>query len=354
MPWNTTRLSQLLNIEYPIIQAPMAGASTPAMALAATRAGGLGSLGTALQGVDAARRDIAQMVDAGAGPFNANFFVHQNPIEPFDMGPEAQAVITRWYQNLDAGPEIKPHIAKPSFDDQTCDMLVELRPHVVSFHFGLPESHLVERLKAAGIIILSSATSVKEAQWLEQRGADAIIAQGAEAGGHSGWFIERGIAEVAGTMALVPRMVDAVDVPIIAAGGIADGRGIAAAMMLGASGVQIGTAFLPCSECASPDVHKQSILTASGDDTVYSKGFSGRRARTIVNQFARDMADVDDMAAFPLMNPVTGPLRAVSANQGRGDAVSLWAGQGVGLVTETRSVTKVFEDLITQADDLLA
>lgn len=197
------------------------------------------------------------------------------------------------------------------------------------------------RVKQAGIIVLSSATSVAEARWLEERGADAVIAQGYEAGGHSGWFLPRGAANVAGTMALIPRMVDAVDVPVIAAGGIADGRGIAAALMLGAAGVQIGTAFLTTPESMAAPVHKAELLNASGDDTMLSKAFSGRNARTVVNDYASEMDTVTEWPDFPLVNAMTGPLRKTSAETDRPDAVALWSGQAVGLNREATTAQTV-------------
>lgn len=353
MSWKTNRLTKLLDIKVPIIQAPMAGASTPEMVVASGDAGALGSLGCALQTKPKIRADVAKVRKSCKHSFNMNFFTHERPAMDQAKIALAKDRLTGWYERLDAGEPVAPQEATLPFDSALCTLVVKAAPKVVSFHFGLPSAKLVERLLDAGIVVLSSATSVKEAVWLAERGVSAVIAQGYEAGGHSGWFLDRKGSEVAGTMALVPRIVDAVDVPVIAAGGITDGRGIAAAMMLGAEGVQIGTAFLTSPECSISEVHKQAILDASGDDTVCSKAFSGRAARTIVNEYALDTANDADWPDFPLMNAATAALRKASADQDLPDAVSLWSGQAVGLVKDRRGVQQAITDLVQDADKLL-
>lgn len=332
MAWHDTPLTRLLNIDYPIIQAPMAGATTPAMAAAAANAGAMGSLGCAMMGVGAMAAELRAAQAGTNRSLNVNFFAHARPVPDEDLNAEAAARLAPWYDRLGAGEVKAPADAIPTFDEAFCEAVIACGPTVASFHFGLPEAALVDRLKAAGILILSSATSAEEARWLEDHGADAIIAQGAEAGGHNGWFLPRRGADLTGTMALVPRVVDAVRVPVVAAGGIADGRGVAAALMLGAAGVQVGTAFLATPECASPEVHKQAVIAATGDDTMATRAYSGRLARGIANDFSRDMAAHADWPDFPLMNAATGPIRAASAGAGLPDAVALWSGQGAGLV----------------------
>lgn len=332
MAWHDTPLTRLLNIDYPIIQAPMAGATTPAMAAAAANAGAMGSLGCAMMGVGAMAAELRAAQAGTNRSLNVNFFAHARPVPDEDLNAEAAARLAPWYDRLGAGEVKAPADAIPTFDEAFCEAVIACGPTVASFHFGLPEAALVDRLKAAGILILSSATSAEEARWLEDHGADAIIAQGAEAGGHNGWFLPRRGADLTGTMALVPRVVDAVRVPVVAAGGIADGRGVAAALMLGAAGVQVGTAFLASPECASPEVHKQAVIAATGDDTMATRAYSGRLARGIANDFSRDMAAHADWPDFPLMNVATGPIRAASAGAGLPDAVALWSGQGAGLV----------------------
>lgn len=315
----------------------MAGASTPAMATAAANAGAMGSLGCAFAGADQIRNDVRAVRNASNRALNLNFFVHVRPRIDEAKIRRASARLAPWFDRLGAQPTPPAETLLP-FDAAVCEVVIAAAPKVASFHFGLPDAALTGRLKDAGIVVISSATSVVEARWLEDHGADAVIAQAYEAGGHSGWFLERAGADVAGTMALVPRIVDAVTVPVIAAGGIGDGRGIAAALMLGAAGVQIGTAFLATPESIISAAHKTALLAASGDDTVMSPAFSGRRARTIVNDFAADMAGFDDWPDFPLMNAATAPLRAASVAAGLPDAIALWSGQAVGLVrAETTS-----------------
>ncbi|MHA1128703.1 MAG: NAD(P)H-dependent flavin oxidoreductase [Alphaproteobacteria bacterium] len=351
--WKDRRLCDLLGIVHPIIQAPMAGASTPEMAVAAAIAGGMGSLGCAMQTVDQVAADMHHIRQYTNRAINLNFFVHTPPRANPKRAAEAQDRLASWYERFDAGnmPEaIETHYP---FDTAMCDTVIRLAPKVVSFHFGLPDAVMITALKAAGIVILSSATSVVEARYLEENGADAIIAQSYEAGGHSGWFLPRGTAEVAGTMALVPRIVDAVNVPVIAAGGIADGRGIAAALMLGAAGVQIGTAFMATPECMASETHKNALLSASGDDTMMSKAFSGRRARTLVNKYATEMAPVDDWPDFPIMNTLTGPIRKASVKADSPDAIALWSGQAVGLIRKS-STAEVLNSLVAEAQSILA
>ena len=327
----------------------MAAASTPAMAAAAGNAGALGSLGCAFSSADQLGGDARAVRSASNRSLNLNFFVHVRPRVDDAKIHRARGRLAPWYDRLDLRAAPEPAETHLPFDAAICDAVIVAAPKVASFHFGLPDAALIGRLKDAGIVVVSSATSVAEARWLEAHGADAVIAQGHEAGGHSGWFLERDGADVAGTLALVPRIVDAVRVPVIAAGGIGDGRGIAAALMLGAAGVQIGTAFLATPESRISAAHKAAVLSASGDDTVLSTAFSGRRARTIVNDFALDMAGFDDWPDFPLMNAATAPLRAASAAAGLPDAVALWSGQAVGLVragTTSQVVARLVDETV--------
>ncbi|MGI3184618.1 NAD(P)H-dependent flavin oxidoreductase [Nioella aestuarii] len=353
MAWRDTPLTRLLNIDYPIIQAPMAGATTPAMAAAAANAGAMGSLGCAMMGIETMTAELRSAQAGTNRSLNVNFFVHDRPVPDEDLNAVVAARLAPWYYRLGAGVMQSPADTIPAFDELFCEAVITCRPTVASFHFGLPDAILVERLKAAGILILSSATSAAEARWLEDHGADIIVAQGAEAGGHNGWFLPRKGADLTGTMALVPRVVDAVSVPVVAAGGIADGRGVAAALMLGAAGVQVGTAFLATPECASPEVHKQAIVAATGDDTMATRAYSGRLARGVVNDFSRQMADHSDWPDFPLMNVATGPIRAASAKAGLPDAVALWSGQGAGLV-RAETTAEVITRLVAETEAALA
>lgn len=353
MTWTQTALTDLLNTEYPIIQAPMAGATSPDMAVAASNAGALGSLGCAFMSGDDVTREFKAAQAATNRQVNLNFFTHEPPRHDAALNELAMARLAPWYDRLSAGTPQPPAGTGHSFDEAMCDAVLSAGARLLSFHFGLPPQDLVARLKASGAIVLSSATSAAEARWLEDHGADAVIAQGAEAGGHNGWFLPRNGADVASTMALVPRVVDTVSVPVIAAGGIADGRGIAAALMLGAAGVQIGTAFLATPESRTAQVHKEAVAASSGDETIATKAFSGRTARSLVNDFARDMAAFQDWPDFPMMNAATGPLRAASAKQGVPDGFALWAGQGVGLA-RPETTEQVVKRLVRETEARLS
>lgn len=353
MNWNNNRLCELLGIAHPIIQAPMVGATSPEMVIAACNAGALGSLGSAEYSSDKLIAEFEFIRANTTAPFNPNFFTHNEPkVDPI-KGEAARLRLEPWYlkYNLGKVPEAIP-TSRP-FNKEICDTICEIKPSVVSFHFGLPDKELVHQIKSSGIQILCSATSVKEAVWLEQNGVDAIIAQGVEAGGHSGWFMDRKGADLTGVMALVPRVVDAVSVPVIAAGGIMDGRGIAAALVLGASGVQMGTAFISSNECLLSDVHKNAVRTATGDDTVHTTAFSGRKARSIVNKYATEFSDVTDWPEFPIGNTLSKPLRKASSDRGLPDAMSLWAGQAVGL-NQSKSTAAIIEDVVQQTKSILS
>ena len=230
---------------------------------------------------------------------------------------------------------VSRHHTRPPFNAEICDVIVELRPEVVSFHWGLPEKSLVDRLKAAGCVILSSATTVTEARWLEEHGADAIIAQGIEAGGHRGMFLTSDLESQLGTLVLVPQVVDMVKVPVIAAGGIADGRGIAAALALGASGVQMGTAYLLCSEATISALHRAAIKSAKDQLCVISNVLTGLPARVLVNRIVREVGPLAaDVPSFPLGAVALGPLRTKAESQGSDDFTGLYAGEAAALSRE--------------------
>jgi len=346
--WPNTTLTELLGIEHPIIQAPMAAASTPALAAAVSNAGGLGSLGCALQTADAFRADIGATRQSTNRPVHVNFFAHEEPREDTEKEARAKNLLAPYYAEMGLGDVPDAKATHFPFDTHMLDAVLDVRPQIISFHFGLPDAAMVGAIKDAGIVLLSSATSVREAIDLEERGVDAIIAQGWEAGGHRGTYLSPFDGARAGTMSLVPQVADAVKVPVIAAGGIADGRGIAAAFILGASGVQIGTAFLTTQEAGIPAVHKDILMMSRDDDTRITKAFSGRPARGIVNRYIEDMAPhEDDLPDFPLVNTMTGPLRKESAKRGQSDFVALWSGQSVGL-NRALPATQLFEQLVRE------
>ena len=330
--WTRNRLTERLGIRYPIIQAPMAGASTPEMAAAVTRAGGMGSLGVALQSSDATRADCQAIRTATNGAYNINFFVHQDAVPDPARGEAMRQQLAPYYQEFGLGEVPAAEVSSLPFNEDHLAVVLEEMPPVVSFHFGMPANDLFRAVKDAGIFTISSATTVAEARALEAGGIDAIVAQGFEAGGHRGTFAKPYEDGWVGTMALVPQVVDAVSVPVIAAGGIADGRGIAAALALGAEAAQIGTAFLPCPESMIPQVHRDALATARDDQTRLTSAFSGRPARGLENRYMQEMAGGEDgFPDFPILNTLTGPLRKASAQAGKPDLVSLWAGQAAGI-----------------------
>ena len=331
--WPDSRIQDLFGIELPIVQAPMAGANLAEMAIAVAEAGGLGSLPCALLTPDQLRTQFGIIRDRTRRPINVNFFCHRPPEPDPDRETVWRQELAHYYIELGLDPDAPvPASNRAPFDDEFCGILEELRPEIVSFHFGLPDARLLERVCATGARIISSATTVREAQWLEQAGCDAIIAQGAEAGGHRGMFLTEAVERQVGTMALVPQVVDAVKIPVIAAGGIADGRGIAGALALGASAVQIGTAYLFCPEATVAGPHRDALRTAQADDTVLTNVFTGRPARGIVNRIAREVGPMSPLASpFPLAGGALAPLRSATEPTGSGDFMSLWAGQGVGL-----------------------
>jgi nitronate monooxygenase len=324
-------LQDLFGIDLPIVQAPMAGVQGSALAVAVSNAGGLGSLPGAMLGPDALRNELMALRAQTTGPFNVNFFCHAQP-EP-DARREAnwRALLAPYFAEL--GIEASAIASGPTrqpFSAQTADVLEAFKPAVVSFHFGLPSDDLLARVRGWGAKIISSATTVDEARWLEARGVDAVIAQGVEAGGHRGHFLSGDLNAQLGTFALVPQIVDAVRIPVIAAGGVADARGVAAALALGASGVQIGTAYLLCPESTTSAVHRAALTSDAARVTALTNLFSGRPARGIVNRLMRELGPMNAAApTFPLASAALAPLRAKAESLGRGDFSPLWAGQNV-------------------------
>jgi nitronate monooxygenase len=324
-------LQELLGVELPIIQAPMAGVQGSALAVAVSNAGGLGSLPCALLGPDALRDELAAIRARTTKAFNVNFFCHTAPAPDAEREAAWRARLSPYYAELGVdGSALPTGPGRLPFGDEAADVLEAFRPPVVSFHFGLPSEALLARVRGWGAKILSSATTVDEARWLEARGVDAIIAQGLEAGGHRGSFLSDDVGAQLGTFALVPQVVDAVKVPVIAAGGIADARGVAAAMKLGAAGVQIGTAWLLCPEATTSAVHRAALKGDAARVTAITNVFTGRPARSIVNRFVRELGPMSDaVPAFPRATSAMTPLRARAESQGSGDFSPLWAGQNV-------------------------
>ncbi len=315
--WPDRRLLDVFNIDHPIIQAPMAGSATPALAAAVCNAGGLGSLGCGESTPDQIRGAVAAMRQGTNRPFNLNFFVHEKPETDPDVLQRTLQRVAPFYRELGLGdpPDTLPEIG-PGFDDTRLELLLDLRPAVVSFHFGVPEPNAIAALKSAGIILISTATTVAEAITLQSAGMDAVIAQGWEAGGHRGSHQPTEPAAGVGTLALVPQIADAVRIPVIAAGGIADGRGIAAAFALGAAGVQLGTAFLSCPEAGTDPARRALLATASETDTMMTDAVSGKSARAARSRFAMAMeASRAPLPAFRQLYGLTDPLLAAGKDE---------------------------------------
>jgi len=324
-----TTLTDLLGIPLPVVQAPMAGVQGASLALAVTQAGGLGSLPAATLTPEALRRDLAAMRERASGPVNVNFFCHAPPSSDAERDTAWRNLLSPYYVQAGLDPDaLVAGPARTPFNHELAEVLAELPPAVVSFHFGLPSADVLERVRATGAKVLSTATTVAEAHWLQAQGVDAIIAQGLEAGGHRGHFLSDDLDAQAGTFALLPQIVRAVHVPVIAAGGIADASGVAAARALGAAGVQVGTAYLLCPEATTSAVHRHALTADAGASTVLTNLFTGRPARGIGNRLIRELGAMrGDVPAFPLAAGALAPLRGKAEAAGSGDFSPLWAGQ---------------------------
>ena len=318
-----------LGLSAPIIQAPMAGVQNHRLAAAVCRAGGLGSLPAAMLSASDLQAQLQALSQATDKPYNVNFFCHAQPTP--DAAQESawrqQLQPFYWELGLDAA-NIASGPGRVPFNHASADVLEAFRPAVVSFHFGLPSPELVARVKSWGTIVLSSATTVDEALWLQAHGADAVIAQGLEAGGHRGMFLSSDVSTQMGSFALLPQIVRAVRVPVIAAGGIADAAGVQAAKALGAAGVQIGTAYLCSDEANTSALHRAALQSPAARHTALTNVFTGRPARGIVNRVMRELGAMSPLAPnFPLATAAMAPLRAAAEAQGCSDFTPLWAGQ---------------------------
>jgi nitronate monooxygenase len=344
-------LTTLLGVEYPLIQAPMAGVQASALALAVSHTGALGSLPCAMLAPDALLRELQALQANTPHPVNLNFFCHTPP------EPDAARDVV-WREALapcyaEAGLDIHAIPAGPGrvpFSQAMADLIAPFRPRVMSFHFGLPAPDLLARVKAWGTVVLASATTVEEARWLEAHGADAVIAQGLEAGGHRGMFLTDDISTQVGSLALLPQVVAAVRLPVIAAGGIATAEGVRAAMAMGASGVQAGTAYLCSNEATTSDLHRQALQSPAARHTTLTNVFTGRPARGIANRVVRELGGMCSAApAFPLATAAMAPLRAHWEAQDSADFSPLWSGQNasacqsLGAAAITQQLLRGFE-----------
>lgn len=318
-----------LDLQLPIIQAPMAGVQDSALALAVCAAGGLGSLPAAMLSADDLERQLGLLAAGTERPWNVNFFAHTPPTP--DPAREAawRTRLAPYYAEFGIDPaSIPAGPGRQPFDTRAAELVERFRPAVVSFHFGLPDEALLARVKATGALVLSSATTVAEARWLESRGVDAVIAQGLEAGGHRGIFLSDDLTTQVGTFALLPQIVAAVRCPVIAAGGIATPEGVAAALALGADAVQVGTVYLRSHEASTGTLHRAALGDEHARHTALTNLFTGRPARGIVNRLMREVGPLSAEApAFPLATSAIAPLRAAAEKTGNADFTPLWCGQ---------------------------
>jgi nitronate monooxygenase len=322
-------LQQLFGIELPIVQAPMAGVQHSALAIAVSNAGGLGSLPCAMLEVADIRQELGVIRAQTSRPCNVNFFCHRQPPPDLERERRWHAALAPYFAELGLdAPATGAGAGRLPFSSEAAAVLDEFKPAVVSFHFGLPSDDLLARVRATGAKIISSATSVAEARWLEAHGVDAVIAQGLEAGGHRGMFLSSDLSTQVGTFALLPQIVRAVRVPVIAAGGIADAQGVAAALALGAAGAQVGTAYLLCPEATTSPLHRAALKSEAAHHTAVTNVFTGRPARGIVNRLIREVGPMSEAAPeFPLAVSAILPLRARAEGKGSADFTPLWAGQ---------------------------
>lgn len=344
--WPDSRLQSLFGITHPLIQAPMAGVSTAAMALSAANSGCLGSLGCAMLSTDELRALLKEMEAATTKPINFNFFVHDEPdLAVFDAA-SISAALQPEYDAMELGTVPTQSVGAPAFGDETLQVLLEQPPKVVSFHFGLPAPHVITALKEKSVLLLGCATSTAEAKVLESGGMDAIVAQGVEAGGHRGTFIGDPSLNDMATMALVPLVVDAVSIPVIAAGGIFDGRGIAASFALGAAGAQLGTAFMRTPEASTHPLHKNALAETPDAHTRLTRLFSGRPARSLRNRLTDQFATHETNAAlFPAQRSLIAPLAKAALAEGKTDFHNLWSGQA-GQKAEALATSQIIEKLL--------
>lgn len=351
--WPDRRFLKLVGIDNPIIQAPMIGQGYELASLV-SQAGGLGSIACSTFTPEQVRDQVEAFRKHSDKPFNLNFFCHQAPTIDAERDAQWRKRLEPYYREYGLDPAMETKAAnRAPFNAAMCDMVESLRPPVVSFHFGLPDVAMVERLLKAGCLVLSSATTVAEAVWLEKHHVSAVIAQGAEAGGHRGMFLTDDLGCQVGTFALVPQIADAVKLPVVAAGGIADARGIVAAFALGACGVQIGTAYLKCKEAKLSNAHRAALQVARDDSTALTNVFTGRPARGILNRALSELGPISQEApAFPRAAFALQPLRDQAEANDRGDFTPLWSGQAAALAAASMGAFEYTSELARRAEIL--
>ncbi|QRN49001.1 NAD(P)H-dependent flavin oxidoreductase [Macrococcoides bohemicum] len=347
--WNSTRLTDQLSIVYPIVQAGMAGSTTPELVAAISNEGGLGTIGAGYMTLDNLRDEIKAIRNLTNKSFAVNLFVPED-IQYNDSDiQKMQKELKPYYDRYDLKTaDVKAH-SEQTFLDKI-QLLMDMEVPVASFTFGIPSQSLINELKKKGIITIGTASSVEEARMIEQSGLDMVVAQGYEAGGHKGAFTK---TRSIGTMALIPQIVDSVSLPVIAAGGIMDARGILASLMLGASGMQMGTAFLTTHESKAPNVHKEAIIHAQPEDTTVTKVFSGKSARGIENNFINDLEASDvSILPYPLQNDLTTSIRQSAAKNGDTGLLHMWCSQAPTLAKKVNA-QGLFREIVAHIDQLI-
>ncbi|MBL4824061.1 MAG: nitronate monooxygenase [SAR324 cluster bacterium] len=320
-----------LGTKFPIIQAPMVGVQDSALAIAVSNAGGLGSLPCAMLAPETLRVELKALKSQTVKPFNVNFFCHTPPEPNIERGQKWLEILNPYFKEFKLNSaDITKDAGREPFSVETAEILAEFKPSFVSFHFGLPARNLLKRVKDWGATILASATTIEEAKWLETNGADAIIAQGIEAGGHRGMFLSTDLSTQIERLSLVTRLIEQMKLPIIAAGGISSAKDVAEAISLGASAVQIGTAYLLCPETKTSPIHRAALKSEDVKETVLTNIFSGRPARGLINRFIREIGPINaDAPEFPLASAAVMAIRKKAEAVGSGDFSPLWCGQNV-------------------------
>lgn len=348
-----TELTRKLKIEYPILQAPMAGGpTTPDLVASVSNAGGLGSLGAGYLSPEQIRKAIKEIKQRTDRPFGVNLFVPEQASTPEDTIAKMNNYLNKYRVGLGITPNIYIPKFAESFEEQVQAVLEE-NVSVFSFTFGIPSQDIIQSMKQKGIVVAGTATTVDEAIALEAAGVDAVVAQGSEAGGHRGSFLTSTSDALIGTMALVPQIVDHVSIPVIASGGIMDGRGLVASLALGASAVQMGTAFLASIESGAHAVHKQKIISSNEDSTEVTTYYSGKSARGIITDFMKDMRLYEGtIPAYPTQNALTRDIRQAASKASDPEYMSLWAGQGLRLAKDHAAV-EIVKQTVDQANLLI-
>ncbi len=351
-PYQVTKLLDKLEVEHPIIQAPMAGGpTTPELVGAVSNAGGLGSLGAGYLMSEMLDSEIKKIKQITGKPFNINLFIPESA-KPRNPSQNVMNKLEEFSKELDSDAPRLSESQQSSFHGQV-SAIIDNKVRVFSFTFGIPEKEVMKKLREERIFIIGTATCVEEGILLERAGCDAIVAQGSEAGGHRGSFAKSDRVPLIGGLALIPQLVDEVKIPVIASGGIMDGRGIAAVLALGASAVQIGTAFLSTQEAGVPMPYRDKLLNSKDVSTVITKSFSGKYARGIRNRFINEMSDLEnEVASYPIQNHLTRPLRNAAKEKGDPEFMSLWAGQGASMSREF-TAGELLKTLVMETNEAL-